>query len=392
MPLFLTKPMQNCFLLLVEIPPCSCYYNVENNSKGGTYMRKTYIDNIRWMTVVIVVIYHVFYMFNGVVTSGVIGPFTSVQYQDSYLYFVYPWFMLLLFVISGMSARFYLNGHSDKEFLKSRTTKLLVPSTIGLFVFWWISGYYNMAIGGAFENMPAIPKPILFVIMAISGVGPLWYIQLLWVFSLLLLFIRKIEKDRLYGLLEKTNLPVLLCLTLVIWGAAQILNTPVIVVYRFGIYGVGFFLGYFIFSHDAVMERLEKWWLPLSLAALGLGIGFVFVFWGEPYAERQVLDTFLCNVYAWIATLAVLSVMKKWGNFENSFSRFMGRKVWGIYLFHYLPLSACAWYLHLYISLPPLVMYLLVCATAFAGAIILYEIIRRIPVLKWCVCGIGGEK
>ena len=45
-------------------------------------MRKTYVDNIRWMTVVIVVIYHVFYMFNGEVTSGVIGPFTPVQYQD----------------------------------------------------------------------------------------------------------------------------------------------------------------------------------------------------------------------------------------------------------------------------------------------------------------------
>lgn len=166
-------------------------------------MRKTYIDNIRWMTVVIVVIYHVLYMFNGVVTSGVIGPFTPVQYQDAYLYFVYPWFMLLLFVISGMSARFYLNRHSEKEFLKRRTTKLLVPSTIGLFVFWWIEGYFNMAIGGAFANMSAVPKPMLFVIMVISGIGPLWYIQMLWVFSLLLLLIQKIEKDRLYGVCEK---------------------------------------------------------------------------------------------------------------------------------------------------------------------------------------------
>ena len=112
-------------------------------------MRKTYVDNIRWMTVVTVVIYHVLYMFNGVVTSGVIGPFEPVQYQDACQYFVYPWFMLLLFVISGMSARFYLNGHSDKEFLKSRTTKLLVPSTIGLFVFWLILCYYKMMISGA---------------------------------------------------------------------------------------------------------------------------------------------------------------------------------------------------------------------------------------------------
>ena len=384
--------MQNCLFSLVELLPLSCYHDVKNNSKDGINMRKTYIDNIRWMTVVIVVIYHVFYMFNGEVTSGVIGPFTPVQYQDAVQYFVYPWFMLLLFVISGMSARFYLNKYSDKEFLKSRTTKLFVPSTIGLFVFWWILGYYNMMIGGAFENMSAVPKPLLYIIMVVSGIGALWYIQLLWVVSMFLLFIRKIEKDRLYGLCEKVNLPVLLCMTPVIWGAAQVLNTPVIVVYRFGIYGVGFLLGYFIFSHDTVMERLEKWWLPLTLAAMGLGIGFVFTFWGEPYAEHQVLDTFLCNVYAWIATLAVLSVMKKWGDFENAFSRFMSQKAWGLYLFHYLPLAACAWYLHLYTELPPVSMYRLVGAAALAGAMILYEIIRRIPVLRWCVCGIGGRK
>ena len=203
-------------------------------------MRKTYIDNIRWITVVLVVIYHVIYIFNGVETAGVIGPFSAVQYQDVYQYIVYPWFMLLLFVVSGMCARFYLASHTQKEFLKTRTTKLLVPSTIGLFVFWWILGYYNMLMSGAFENMAAVPKVILFLIMAVSGTGPLWYIQLLWVFSLILLLVRKIEKDRLYRLCEKANVPVLIVLTLAIWGSAQILNTPMIVVYRFGIYGTGF--------------------------------------------------------------------------------------------------------------------------------------------------------
>ena len=59
-------------------------------------MRKVYIDNIRWITVALVVIYHVIYMFNGVETAGVIGPFVKSQYQDVYLYMVYPWFMLLL--------------------------------------------------------------------------------------------------------------------------------------------------------------------------------------------------------------------------------------------------------------------------------------------------------
>ena len=62
-------------------------------------MRKLYIDNIRWITVVLVVLYHVIYMFNGIETFGVIGPFSDVQYQDAFQYIVYPWFMLLLFVL-----------------------------------------------------------------------------------------------------------------------------------------------------------------------------------------------------------------------------------------------------------------------------------------------------
>ena len=37
--------------------------------------RRIYLDNIRWITVCIVVIYHVIYMYNGVQPFGVIGPF-----------------------------------------------------------------------------------------------------------------------------------------------------------------------------------------------------------------------------------------------------------------------------------------------------------------------------
>lgn len=159
-------------------------------------MRKTYIDNIRFITVVLVVIYHVIYIFNGITVHGIIGPFAKSQPQDVYQYIVYPWFMLLLFVVSGMSARFELERKTEKEFVRTRTRKLLVPSTIGLLVFFWILGYYNMLISGAFDSMGNVPKPVLFLIMAVSGSGPLWYIQMLWLFSILLIFIRRIEKDR----------------------------------------------------------------------------------------------------------------------------------------------------------------------------------------------------
>ena len=64
------------------------YNGVKNNGKGGIIMRKTYLDNIRWITILIVVIYHVIYMFNGVTTYGVIGPFSEKQPQDIFQYFL----------------------------------------------------------------------------------------------------------------------------------------------------------------------------------------------------------------------------------------------------------------------------------------------------------------
>ena len=357
-------------------------------------MRKTYLDNIKWITVVLVVLYHVIYIFNGVQPFGVIGPFKEVQYQDLFMYIVYPWFMLLLFVVSGMSARYALNNKTDKEFMRSRTTKYLVPSTIGLFVFGWILGYFNMLIGGAFDSMgDAVPGPVLYIIMSISGIGPLWYIQLLWFFSLILVLIRKIEKDRLYPKLAKTPVPVIIAMVLPIWGAAQILNTPVVVVYRFGFYGLGFLLGYFVFSHDEVMDRLEKWWIPLTVLGTASGVLYTITFWGENYAEHIVLDTLICNLFAWFETIGILAFMKKWGNFENAFSKWMVSKSWGLYVFHYLPIAVSGVYLvRITPALPPVVIYICVTIAAFACAIILYEIISRIPFLRWSILGIKKQK
>ena len=113
-------------------------------------MRKHWLDNIRWVTVLIVVIYHLFYMYNAEGIVGVVGKITSmdVQWFDIFMYIVYPWMMVLLFIVSGISSRLYLENHTNKEFVRSRTTKLLVPSTIGLLAFQFIQGYVNMSLGG----------------------------------------------------------------------------------------------------------------------------------------------------------------------------------------------------------------------------------------------------
>lgn len=152
------------------------------------------------------------------------------------------------------------------------------------------------------------------------------------------------------------------------------------------------FVGYFVLSHDEVMDRLEKCWLPLTVCAVILAVVFTVMYWGRPYAEHSVLDTPLCSLFAWIAVIAALAFMKKWGDISNTLTRWMAAKSWGLYLFHYLFIAMTAYYLTMYTKLPAVLLYLFVAAAGFAGAYLAYEIIRRIPVLRWIVCGIGGKK
>lgn len=84
--------------------------------------------------------------------------------------------------------------------------------------------------------------------------------------------------------------------------------------------------------------------------------------------------------------------MKKYCNKTNAFFSFMASKSFGLYVFHYLALSATAYVLTEYISVSGIVNYSLSIIAGFAGGMVLYEIFSRIPVIKWCVLGSGKKK
>lgn len=349
-------------------------------------MRKHYIDNIRWITVALVLVYHVFYLFNH---AGVLGGVTALEgakYADALLYFVYPWFMVLLFFVAGISTRYSLNHRTAKQFIRGRAVKLLVPSTLGLFVYQWISGYFNLKIGG---GLPYIPTLMRYPVFVISGIGPLWFIQMLFLFSLLMVAVRKLDRsDRLWSVCGKMTLPALLLLVLPIWGAAQILNLPVLIVYRFGIYFFAFLLGYFVFSHEAVICRLEKAKIPLGIAAVLLGVLYTLYYFGSDYTSAACLQSFFTNLYLWIAVLAVLGCAKAWLDFQSAFTSYMSKTSFGWYILHYPILLAVCYVLVHAFSLPAAAVYVIALAAEFALTAATFEILKRIPIVRFWVLGI----
>lgn len=351
-------------------------------------VRKAYLDNIRGATVLLVLVYHVFYIFNGVGIPGGVPGAESIPAFDTAACVIYPWFMVLLFVVAGMSARYALQRRSGKQFLKERAARLLIPSTLGLFVIHWITGYLNLKMGGGLAYLPAA---LVYPISAISGIGPLWFIQMLFVFSCLLVLLRSVDKkDRVWALGGKTNLPVLLLLSLLMLGAAQILNAPVLTMYRFGIYFAAFLLGYAVFSHEEVQALTERIRIPTLCLALAGAVLCAVSYGGGDYTAPACLQSVRTNLYLWAAVLAALGWGRACFNRETAFTRAMAGAGFGLYVLHYPVLTLAAYTLHTRFALPALWNYILALAVEVTVAFAAYEGIRRVPGVRYLVLGIKG--
>ena len=141
------------------------------------------------------------------------------------------------------------------------------------------------------------------------------------------------------------------------------------------------------------MERLCKWWWMFDAASAVLGISYTVRYFGKNYAIAPVLNNIHACVYCWFAILGILTTMKKYADTSTAFTRWMAKKSWGLYIFHYLPIAVISYELHEHApNTPEVLVYLLVGTGAFVGAFLLDELISRIPILRWCVLGIGKEK
>ena len=363
-------------------------------------MRKHWMDNLRWVTVLLVLFYHVIYFYNNKGVFGGIGGFGEYpeykQYQDIVMYILYPWFMPILFLLAGIGSRYALERQSAKEWFKARTRKLLVPGTIGLLVFHWMVGYFNTVVAsrqGVFDGIPAIAK---YLIMAVSGIGPLWFIQLLWLFCLVLLLVRVLDKkDKLWSWCGKANLAVIILLGVLFWAGEQTLimkPRPESLdglwnLYKPFFYLVTFLLGYFVFSHDEVQEKLGKAWVPLMASAVVSGTALIVITFGQDNTSATYMSSPLNCLYGWLMCLAMMAWFKARFDRTGAFAGYMTRNSFGLYILHYLVIASLGYMMKMYTSLAPWMMYVILTVAVMTIPFALNEIIKRIPFVRWGVLG-----
>ena len=84
--------------------------------------------------------------------------------------------------------------------------------------------------------------------------------------------------------------------------------------------------------------------------------------------------------------------MARYGDICNRFTQWMNKRSFGLYVFHYLGISAVGLCIGKPGILPAPAVYLLSLVAGFAGAYLLNAVISRIPGYRWAVLGIKEEK
>ena len=185
---------------------------------------------------------------------------------------------------------------------------------------------------------------------------------------------------------------ILILLFLPIYGGAQVLNLPILTMYRFGIYFTAFLIGYYIFSHDSVQDRIESMHIPMTCLALISGILYTLCYQGRDYTSPECLKSFLTNAYLWFTVLAVLECFKKYVHRETALARYMRNAGFGLYVLHYPVLMVCCYVLHSYFALPAIWNYWIALAAEMVFTLGAYETVKRIPVVGYLVLRIKGSK
>jgi surface polysaccharide O-acyltransferase-like enzyme len=76
----------------------------------------------------------------------------------------------------------------------------------------------------------------------------------------------------------------------------------------------------------------------------------------------------------------------------GKFAGYMTRSSFGIYIVHYLVIASLGYMMKTYTQLPPWSMYVILAVAVFTLSPLLYEVLHRIPFIRWAVFGESRRK
>ncbi len=360
-------------------------------------MRKYFMDNLRWLIILILFPYHTLIIYSGI--GSYYFHVTNNIFANAFLLTFAPWFMQLLFVIAGIATFYSLKKRTSTQYLKERVSKLLIPMVSGMILVIPISVYFGLLYSGytgsflnlwwnIFTNPSHLGDGL--------ALGPLWFLLYLFIVSLLALPVILKYGKRNFPI-QKYTIPKLLLLVFPLAIGSYFLNLyPDKSVIEFFLL---FVFGYFLLSDDVVQEKLGKWRWPLFISFAVLTAIYVAITAGSFGSEGNTATTtaatvslstiiagFLIKMYTslilWLGVLGIMGMGKYYLEFKNKRTLYLSAVSFPIYIFHIVWINMFAYYLIGWIPNQMAIQVVLIMLLSFVFTIATIEVIRRTPVIR----------
>lgn len=297
-----------------------------------------------------------------------------------FIWLISPWYMPLLMVLAGASARYSLMRRNKTEFIKERIHKLLLPLLLGILIVvepitYFADCYHNHYSGSYFEHYKIFFCRVTDLTGYDGGFTPghLWFLLYLFVISLISLPIIKYLK--IHYLCKKINPFVLITVGFLPFIVSPILN--------FGgksvaAYLIFYLLGYCFVSDDEFITgnivKYRIYYLFGFIAAAALNV----------YAGLNKLDSLLNTVIyyaaAWFGILTVLGFAKNSFYQHNKITEYLSKISFWFYIFHYIWLTAFQFYFSRYTD-KFVILFFVPVILAYLATFAACEVIRRLKKL-----------
>lgn len=352
--------------------------------------RKHYIDNLRWIILLILIPYHTAMAWNVWGEPNYIY-FEGNRFISSIIVFFSPYFMPLLFVLAGVSTKFALQKRSNKEYLVERVKRLFVPFLFGTIVLMPIMAYladrFNYSYSGDFVEHYAIFFTKYTDLIGADGgfsLGQFWFLLYLLIISVVGVgvialskrIVLKAEITIPFWLVCLLGLPLPLLSELLSIGGKSLVE-----------YMYLFMIGYYVFADEMIINKAEKnCWLLFGIGLAATILNTYLFIWANK--EFVLINTVTKYVSEWIMIIALIGLAKKYLNFSGKVSNYMNKRSFLFYIYHFIWVVLFQYILYGVVGDHSFVLFMGTVLLAYGATFICCEISIRIPFM----CFLTGSK
>lgn len=347
--------------------------------------RKHYIDNLRWFCILLLIPFHASMAWNTWGEGNYIW-FNENRLMSTFLVFISPWYMPLLFVIAGMSTKYALQKRSVGEFVKNRAQKLFIPMLAGIVTIVAAMAYYadrfNCGYSGGFISHYKVFFTRLTDLTGYDGgfsPGHLWFLLYLFVISMIAVGIIVLQK-KLMSRLSFKNINIIAVMAL---GIIPVITSDIL---SFGGKSLGSYMflylsGYYVFAEDTVQEKITAHrYFCAAVATIAAIVNVVLFIWTDN--SNEIINSAAMYIASWFGILIALGFGRIYFNQSNKVTKYLASRSFLFYIFHFLWLVLLQFYISPYKS-NTVILYIIPMLGAYAMTFITCELVMRIPIINF---------